>query len=561
MKQWTHSITFKIIFICIILIIPTNIITTVISRYAVDRMREEVYLTKKNEMELQMNRIDQELAAMEQRMQERLRDNYTRLASYEKEPAVPMLTWDLWSKLRELRQQTELMGAAFFITNWDDHLYMTYNNAGYTYDDACILENYLKGREFVPYESVSYEPVDIGGHLWYLHTGQYVNFTIGYLIDSDVLLSAVMAMELTANEQVSLMDSEGRLPSGVVLDLSKSVQKLPDHGRTEKYYIIPYVSEILDAGVVRQIPVTDVGDKLFNGETLLLILAVLCFLAVPLLIFAVHRIVLAPMRQIVTAMEALRAEQMDYRIGDIGDTTEFKLMAGTFNQMTEEISNLKIAAYEKDIEKLEIEKMNLRLQLNPHLLLNSLNIIYSLAQAGKNKVITKYVVHLVEYFRYSIRKNDELVSVTSEIEFVKNYLEIQAIRFPERFTFVYDIEDGAFFAMIPALLIENFVENSIKYGMKMGEKMEIIVRITCREEKLQISVCDTGNGMNPETLRLLRGGQIIEDEIGRHIGLWNCRQRLRLYYGAAATLNITSAPGEGTQVWLEVPAVFKEAEI
>ena len=83
--------------------------------------------------------------------------------------------------------------------------------------------------------------------------------------------------------------------------------------------------------------------------------------------------------------------------------------------------------------------------------------------------------------------------------------------------------------------------------------MEIIVIACVMEKRLRISVCDTGNGMEPELLKQLQKGEIVENETGKHIGLWNCRRRLELMYGENCTFHITSQPGEGTQVFIEIP--------
>lgn len=281
-------------------------------------------------------------------------------------------------------------------------------------------------------------------------------------------------------------------------------------------------------------------------------------MAIPILIIFIDKLVLKPIRAIVIALEEIQADNIEYRMDYQGTTKEFETVSENFNKMASEIRNLRIESYEKDIQKLEIEKGNLRLQMNPHLLLNSLNIIYSMIQAEKTSTALKYILHLVEYFRYVLRKNEELVPVEQEIQFVKNYLEIQAVRFPDKFSFVYDVEKKAEKAMIPALLVQNFIENSVKYGMKMQENIEIILQVTCRDEKLQISICDTGNGIAEERLQKIRNGEIIEDEIGKHIGIWNCRKRLELYYQKEITLSISSILGEGTQVWVEIPAAFQE---
>ena len=76
-----------------------------------------------------------------------------------------------------------------------------------------------------------------------------------------------------------------------------------------------------------------------------------------------------------------------------------------------------------------------------------------------------------------------------------------------------------------------------------------------------ISICDTGRGIKPEVLSCLKEGKIYVDKLGKqHIGVWNCRRRMELFYGKQARMNILSSPGEGTQVWLELPFETGEEE-
>ena len=102
-------------------------------------------------------------------------------------------------------------------------------------------------------------------------------------------------------------------------------------------------------------------------------------------------------------------------------------------------------------------------------------------------------------------------------------------------------------------MIENFVENAIKYALVLDSEIEILINVRLEEDMLCISVCDTGRGMEPDVLAKLEKGEILEDKVGRHIGIWNCRKRMKLYYGENYELKLTSRLGEGTQVWIRIP--------
>ena len=124
-----------------------------------------------------------------------------------------------------------------------------------------------------------------------------------------------------------------------------------------------------------------------------------------------------------------------------------------------------------------------------------------------------------------------------------------------------DIEEELFGENVSPLLIQNFMENSIKYALKLGSEIEILVVVKKKEDKLTISVVDTGCGMEESVLKKLKAGDIFEDSKGKHIGIWNCRRWLKVYYGEAAVLNISSPPGEGTQVWIEIPVEVQDAPV
>ncbi|MDO4285466.1 MAG: histidine kinase [Eubacteriales bacterium] len=285
---------------------------------------------------------------------------------------------------------------------------------------------------------------------------------------------------------------------------------------------------------------------------LLLLAAVSSFL----LLFGIWRLlrqcVIRPLRLLQEAMRELEQERLDYRIGepDREETIEFRYLYAAFNHMAEEIE----LSRAKDKKMYEAELANLRLQVNPHMLLNSFNMIYSLAQSRNYACIQEYSLLLVDYFRYALRESDRFVTLEKEMQFVESYIAIQKIRFPGAFTSVYQIDEGCGQALVLPLLIQNFVENAMKYALMPDKTIEVLINIRREGERLLISVCDTGRGMKPEILSCLQEGRRYEDRMGRqHIGVWNCRRRMTLFYGEEASLKILSVQGEGTQVWLDLP--------
>lgn len=289
--------------------------------------------------------------------------------------------------------------------------------------------------------------------------------------------------------------------------------------------------------------------------------AIAYIICMPILVFALSRILIRPVQTVKGAMRELEEGNVSYRIGITGENKDAVELNQRFNRMADSLMNLRLQVFEKELERVEVEATNLRLQVNPHFILNSLNIIFSLAKSrGENNLETlkSFTKYLANYLRFTLWHTEGKVRLKEELSGVMNYVEIQKVRFPERFLYMYDVPEELENGLIPSLLIMNFVENAIKYALDMEHVVEIFVVAAKEGPKLRITICDTGNGMEEQTLEVLEKGEVLENETGKHIGIWNCRRRMALMYDGDAVLHITSKPGEGTQVFIEIP--WEEAE-
>ena len=293
--------------------------------------------------------------------------------------------------------------------------------------------------------------------------------------------------------------------------------------------------------------------------SLLMGLSIFSIVIIPIIWLVIRRDVTKPIGVIENAMREISEDNLEYRVEESASTNEFQYLYTSFNNMASDLKNLTIDNYEKELEKLNLERNSLLLQVSPHMLLNSLNMIYSLSLSKNHLAIQKFTYNLMQYFRYVLRENREFVTLQEELEFIQSYLGIQKMRYPDRFTYVYQMEDDLREIMIPPFLIENFVENAIKYGLMPDRVVEIILSIRREDDMLCISLIDTGNGMDEQRLLALNNGSVIEDEAGKHIGIWNCRKRIQMYFGKDADLHFTSTLHQGTQVWMALP--YKELDV
>ena len=252
-------------------------------------------------------------------------------------------------------------------------------------------------------------------------------------------------------------------------------------------------------------------------------------------------------------MNMLANGDLEYRLPEEASSVDIEVLNKEYNRMAEEIKTLRIKTYEQEIEKLKTDAINLKLQVNPHMFLNSLNTIYSLGRVGKTKELCDFSVLLMQYFRYSFRSDSEFSSAKEEMNFVTSYMKIQSMRYPDRFSFSFGIDAEAETVQIPRFIIENFAENTVKYALQSEKETEIIIQVRAQDNRLFISIVDDGCGMDEATLQTIQSGEVLEDNSGRHTGIWNSRRRLDFYYGKDYELSITSSLGKGTQVYLSLP--------
>jgi sensor histidine kinase YesM len=554
------SIKSELVLIVCAILIPMNLMLIIISGRMITTVREQVIDTYQSELSLFITKTDMNILNIDTKLKSLMGENWAGLTAQGK--LADFTRFQVWKELQAARENLQNLDGAYLKTNWDNRVVITYSHDAISLTDSERLKDYFADTDMEAYQPYHFAVIYVNGRKYLLDNVNYNEYSFGFIISIDSLLSNLRDIHQSDGDRFYLTDHSGNIVSDTeneTVQLNQSVQKLHVGESAENDIIVSVPFSSINYMLVHAIPEKNLESSLSALERGLLFACFLGLLLVPAMIWAVRKLVVQPMNELETGLKEIEQENLDYRMGEKASSREFHHVNHTFNKMVGQIRDLKIETYEKDIEKLKVETTNLRLQINPHLLLNSLNMIYSLAQSRNYEVITKYTSNLMEYFRYSLRAGEELVTVEDEMRFVKNFLDIQKIRFPGAFTHVYEMDDHTDDVLIPPLIIENFVENSIKYALKMGETIEIIIIIKIENDRLTISVLDTGNGIQPDRLETLNNGEQITDRTGTHIGIWNCRRRLKLIYGEEAHMTISSVPGEGTQVWIQLPVRRRSA--
>jgi len=194
----------------------------------------------------------------------------------------------------------------------------------------------------------------------------------------------------------------------------------------------------------------------------------------------------------------------------------------------------------------EAQLKMLHYQLNPHFLFNTLNAISTLILDRDTQLANTMVMRLSRFLRYSL-DNDPMLKVTveEEIEALKLYLDIEKVRFDDRLQLYFNIDPAARSALMPSLLLQPLVENSIKHAISLAiNGGSIAISASVSGEKLILSVADDGPG-----LELRRG----KPQKGGGVGLANCRERLKEIYGGNQFFGLGATEPHGLTITIGIP--------
>ena len=210
------------------------------------------------------------------------------------------------------------------------------------------------------------------------------------------------------------------------------------------------------------------------------------------------------------------------------------------------IKNLKIQIYEDRLAGKETELQYLSRQIQPHFILNT---IYNYSE--NDVKTTKQLIRLTSgYYRYVVNVNSRYVQLGQELEHIQDYLRLQKMRYPNGFDYEVNCEAAMKIVPIPPFIIESFVGNAIKHGLKPGELTKIEVNVKQLEEfQILIQVKDNGIGFSDDSLdaveEFLEKG-IVSEELG--VGIRNSVARLKLIYGDKYVIHIYNQEPSGAVV-------------
>ena len=242
----------------------------------------------------------------------------------------------------------------------------------------------------------------------------------------------------------------------------------------------------------------------------------------------------------------------------IGGSSEIRHLANSVQNSYKQIEQLMEEIIRQQNKRRKSELDALQSQINPHFLYNTLESITWMVEANKNEEAVFMISELAKLLRISLSKGKTVIKISDELQHSKSYMNIQLIRYKDRFQVEFLIDENVEDCCIVKLVVQQVLENAIYYGvgnMDEDEGGKITVRGERNGDDIFLSVEDNGIGMSQEVVDHLLTNSEKVPKHGSGVGLINVHTRIQLMFGEEYGLKIYSEPDEGTKVVIHIPAI------
>jgi two-component system, sensor histidine kinase YesM len=552
-KYIYNSISFKIVFYIIIILTPLislliyNIYQTHVS------LLKQVEGTHKNMLQSYLTQIDTQLKnSMNYTLDMALFQSDPKILVSERDDTdIVFAKYRIFTNLSNRLLSTNQIDAYFiYVRNGDYFIQATQH--GVSSSELNDLKRYVRGNSEIISSSDNFPK-----STWTLTKidkhNSLINLSYG---NGDIIAGAYTSTDRIKNE----FSRKNFITAKLLFLPSDSLNEVIDK-QPKDHVVITSKSSVADILLIEVLSKSVILQSLPFIQKYILLVSVFLALMLPLLILLMNYTIVKPLRKLTKSMGRVRIGDLKYRIDLHRSSNEFEIVNSTFNEMMDTVQNLKINIYEEQIKVQKSQLRNLQLQINPHFLINSLNMVNNLIQNEDSATAKKLILYSVDYFRYMAKADNDFVPLYEEINHIKDYLAIQKIRYKDKFTFSINVNQLIEDLLIPPMLIQNFVENSIKYAIDMNKVIHLSVKVEYFEVDYypyaKIVISDSGIGYPPDSLERLNSGKKLKNSLGDHIGIYNSVQRIKILYHGRGNWKFYNDAGAVSEITL--PALFENS--
>lgn len=329
--------------------------------------------------------------------------------------------------------------------------------------------------------------------------------------------------------------------------------------RSEDYIV--FVSEPLYNGwkLIFSTPRNEYLSDVLTFQYQMTVCILIIAIAGLVIIVGVSKQLTRPLRDLANEMYKVGQGNLDSHL-EIRTQDEIAMLNHTFNQMVWDMKQLIESEYEQKVLKQNAEIRSLQMQINPHFLYNTLETINWLSRMRGMDDVGDITASLGRLMRYSLSKK-KYVQIKEEIQNLIDYVEIQEVRYGDKVSVIFEVDEELDFFYIPKLLIQPMVENAIVHGIEgKVEPSMIWVRVKKVGQDIDIEIEDDGVGIKSEILDKILANKDTKTAGHSSIGMMNVNRRIQMLYGKEYGMQIESTEGKGTKIILHIKKIV-DAEI
>lgn len=390
----------------------------------------------------------------------------------------------------------------------------------------------------------------------------------------DMNFSGIEQLLSKANEKgygyIYLMDRNGEIIyhpqqqaiySNLVQENSKTAASYEDGNYTETFEGKERVIIVKTVGYTgwKLVSVTPVQEFSVNLNQVRLFTIMIATISIMLILFGntfISSRVTDPIRKLEKSIKYLEEGNLDTDIY-IGGTHEIRHLGKTITSMVRQMRKLMDDMVTEQQEKRKSALDALQSQINPHFLYNTLDSVVWMIESERYYEAISMVTALAKLFRISLSKGKNIISIKDEIAHAKYYLDIQKVRYKNKFDMRIEVDPAIEEYCTIKLIVQPLLENAIYYGVEhMDGEGEILLRGYEKEDNIYIEVTDNGMGITKENIPYLLKDDTRVRKNGSGIGLRNIDQRIKLYFKGDYGLSIESELDEGTTVRIHLPKLL-----
>ena len=436
----------------------------------------------------------------------------------------------------EFEYQNETHMTFLLETDSTDH-FINVSNLYIPYEDYLLLKSNLKSLRS-DISDRKWKNITTKNSEYLVKSVHYEGKIIYAVISSEDIIKPLNKLNIGNNGKLSLKEPNNIPSSNYLIHAQNEKTHLP----FDIYVLVDYA-------------------EVFRNITLLEV-----FLsAVPIIITILSIIIILYIRQWMIKPITRLTERLS-QLGDSIPPSEFFISEGILeidkandklNKVIFDMQELKIREYHSQLELKKIELNYLKNQIRPHFYLNMLSMIHSMLQTKNYKEIEELTILTSNYLRHLFMANQDFSELKDEVQHIKDYLEIQRIRYGNSIYFSLDYNSDLQNTLVPSLLLQTFIENTIKHGFSFQDLFTILLSIkkvkTEDSDYIQICIEDNGPGFSEEILSKLNQKQSLITEDGHHIGITNTIERLNLLYPNDYTITFENNEEGGAKILLLIP--------